>query len=346
MSPALALHVRRAGWAKGEGRAMETATQHHEQTPMRPLTVIVVSYNTRELTLDALRSLRDQTDPALYELIVVDNLSSDGSADAVVREFPSARLIRSERNLGFAAANNLAAKQAVGEYLLLINPDTVTLDRAVERLLAFAKREPSSQIWGGRTLFADRRLNPASCWQRPTPWSLFCIATGLARGFHHSALFNPEAFGGWDRGTERSVDIVSGCFLLLKRALWERLGGFDPAFFMYGEEADLCLRAHRLGARPRVTPDATIIHYGGASEKARADKLVRLFRAKRLLFERHLGPLSRWWCTRMLDLWVVTRLAAAMLTRGLGRGAAAWQTWTAVGAQRAQWHGEPSRGAA
>ena len=79
-------------------------------------------------------------------------------------------------------------------------------------------------------------------------------------------------------------------------------------------------------AKPRVTPEATIVHYGGASEKARADKLVRLFRAKRLLFERHCSPLSRWWCTRMLDLWVVTRLGGAMMGKLLGRGAAAWRS--------------------
>ncbi len=312
--------------------------------PSPVLSIIIVSYNTRELTLECLRSLDAQTDRSLYELLVVDNLSSDGSADAIAAEFPWAKLIRSEKNLGFAGGNNLAAREAAGEYLLLLNPDTLVLDRAVEKLLAFARRTPDAGIWGGRTVFKDGRLNPASCWSRPSAWSLFCIATGLAKIFRTTDLFNPEAFGGWDRSTERQVDIVSGCFLLLKRATWEELKGFDPAFFMYGEEADMCLRAHRLGARPRVTPDATIVHYGGASEKARADKLVRLFRAKRLLFERHCSPLSRWWCTRMLDLWVVTRLGGAMMGKLLGRGAAAWQTWTSVHAQRQQWHGTPAAG--
>lgn len=311
---------------------------------MPALSIMIVSYNTREMTLECLRSLDRETDRALYEVILVDNLSTDGSADAIAAEFPWVKLIRSERNLGFAGGNNLAAKEARGEFLLLLNPDTVVLDRAVERLLAFARRTPEAKIWGGRTLFGDRRLNPASCWARPTGWSLFCIATGLAKVFKNTGLFNPEAFGGWDRSNERQVDIVSGCFLLLERSTWEALGGFDPAFFMYGEEADLCLRAHRMGAKPRVTPEATIVHYGGASEKARADKLVRLFKAKRLLFERHHPPLTRWWCTRMLDLWVVTRLAGAAMSKLLGRGAQAWQTWASVHAQRGQWHGTPAAG--
>ncbi|MDZ4753050.1 MAG: glycosyltransferase family 2 protein [Phycisphaerae bacterium] len=310
-----------------------------EQYGQRALSIIIVSYNTRELTLDCLRSLHAQTDRSLYELIVVDNCSSDGSADAIAHEFPDARLVRSPANLGFAGANNVAAREATGTYLLLLNPDTVVLDRAVERLLAFAQRTPDAGIWGGRTQFADGRLNPASCWAKPGAWSLFCIATGLAKVFRTTTLFNPEAFGGWDRSTERQVDIVSGCFLMLRRELWESLGGFDPAFFMYGEEADLCLRAGAQGVRPRVTPDATIIHYGGASEKARADKLVRLFRAKRLLFERHLTPASRWWCTRMLDVWVWTRLSGAMIARMLGRGTAAWKTWAHVRSQSREWHG-------
>jgi GT2 family glycosyltransferase len=327
---------------RGMSAAESANPSTNGQTPT--LSIVIVSYNTRELTLACLRSLDRETDRSLYELIIVDNLSTDGSADAIAAEFPWARLIRSEKNLGFAGGNNLAAKEARGEYLLLLNPDTEVLDRAIERLLAFARRVPDAKIWGGRTLFKDGRLNPASCWSRPSAWSLFCIATGLAKVFRRSDLFNPEAFGGWDRSTERQVDIVSGCFLLLERSTWEALGGFDPAFFMYGEEADMCLRAHRLGAKPRVTPEATIVHYGGASEKARADKLVRLFKAKRLLFERHCTPIERWWCTRMLDLWVVTRLAGALVGRLVGRGTQAWQTWTSVHAQRQQWHGQPAAG--
>jgi GT2 family glycosyltransferase len=307
----------------------------HATTPI--LSILIVSYNTRELTLECLRSLHRETKSELFETIVVDNRSTDGSADAIAAEFPTIDLVRSDENLGFAGGNNLAAQRAKGRYLLLLNPDTVVLDRAVERLLAFAERVPQAGIWGGRTVFADGRLNPASCWSRPSPWSLFCIATGLAKVFRGSSLFNPEAFGGWDRSTEREVDIVSGCFLLLERSLWEKLGGFDPAFFMYGEEADLCLRARGLGVRPRVTPDATIVHYGGASEKARADKLVRLFKAKRQLFDRHLGPIGRWWCVRMLDLWVVTRLLGGRLGQLLGRGDAAVATWSAVRAARSQW---------
>ncbi len=210
-----------------------------------------MSYNTRELTLDCLRSVYAQTHDVSFEVLVVDNASADGSAQAIAAEFPCIRLFLLHDNRGFAAANNLAGQHATGEWLLLLNPDTVILDRAIDKLLASAKEHsairPQYGIFGGRTLFPDGRLNPTSAWRRPTVWSLLSTASGLSASFRRTAFFNGEAMGGWPCDCVRAVDIVTGCFLLLRRALWERLGGFDLAFFMYGEDADLCLRARRLG---------------------------------------------------------------------------------------------------
>ncbi|MFG0329808.1 MAG: glycosyltransferase family 2 protein [Phycisphaerales bacterium] len=257
------------------------------------LSILVVSYNTRDMTLACLRSVFDSIDLESTEVIVLDNASSDGSADAIAAECPDARLIRSETNLGFAGGNNRAASEARGEFLLLLNPDTVVLDDAIRRLLTFAEARPDAGIWGGRTIFADGSLNPASCWRRMTTWSLVCQAAGLTKLGPNFEWLNPEAYGGWRRDSEREVDIVSGCFFLIRRSLWEALGGFDEAFFMYGEEADLCLRARRRGAQPVVTPDATIVHYGGASERVRQDKVMRLYTAKAELVQRHFVGRSR-----------------------------------------------------
>lgn len=303
------------------------------------LSVLIISYNTRELSLACLRSLFAQTREASFQVIVVDNVSADGSADAVAGEFPQVRLIRSPKNLGFAAGNNLAAREAAGEWLLLLNPDTVVLDRAIDRLLAFAESHPETSIFGGRTIFADGSLNAASCWRRPTPWSAWCIALALSRLFRGSAFLNAEAYGGWPRDSVREVDIVSGCFLLIRRSLWEELGGFAPAFFMYGEEADLCLRARKLGHKCLVCPDATIIHYGGASEKLRADKMIRLFKAKAQLFARHWSPGSARFGVATLDLWALTRMAgfgiAALMRR---KHRASFKTWQEVWRGRDAWH--------
>ena len=274
------------------------------------ISVLIISYNTRDLTLACLESVFAQT-RAEMEVIVLDNDSSDGSAQAIADRFPQVRLIRSTENLGFAQGNNVAAQQATGRYLLLLNPDTLVLDGAIDKLVAFAKTRPDADIFGGRTLFPDGSLNPASCWRRATPWSVSCVALGFTSLFPRSSLFAPESYGGWRRDSVREVDIVSGCFFLIRRTAWDELGGFDPAFFMYGEEADLCLRARRMGYRCLICPDATIVHYGGASEKVRADKMIRLFTAKAELFRRHWRAGWVPFGVAMLRVWALTRLAAS-----------------------------------
>ncbi|PQO22986.1 glycosyltransferase family 2 protein [Rhodobacteraceae bacterium WD3A24] len=303
------------------------------------ITIIVVSYNTRAMTLECLRSIRDQT-RAPHEVVVIDNASQDGSPEVIAREHPQVRLLAEHENHGFARANNIAALVARGDYLLLLNPDTVVLDGAVDRLLAFARARPAARIWGGRTVFADGRLNPSSCWHRMTLWNLFCRAAGLTAVAPGSALFNSEAYGGWDRCGEREVDIVSGCLLMIARADWEMLGGFDERFTMYGEEADLCLRARGCGLRPRVTGAAEIIHHGGASETVRADKIVRLFRTKRALIGLHMPRWQRPAARLLFDAWPLSRvlvhgLRARLTGRAGHREAAAM--WRDVWARRAEW---------
>ncbi|MFV2003385.1 MAG: glycosyltransferase, partial [Paracoccaceae bacterium] len=141
---------------------------------------------------------------------------------------------------------------------------------------------------------------------------------------------------------ERAVDIVSGCFFMIRRTLWDQLGGFDAAFTMYGEETDLCLRARSLGIRPRITPEATIIHYGGASETVRADKMVRLMRAKIELINRHFSPLTRGPGRVLFGLWPLSRaiamkIGAVVLRRADLRTRA--ETWAEIWARRSEWRG-------
>lgn len=309
-------------------------------TPIE-LSILIVSFNTRALTLACLDSIMADRPAVPFEVIVVDNASSDGSAEAIAAHPLGVRLIASAANLGFARANNVAAKRAHGRLVLLLNPDTEVRDCALDRLLDFAARRPAARIWGGRTLFADGRLNPSSCWARMTPWNLGCRALGLTGLFPRTNLFNGEAYGGWNRDGERAVDIVSGCFLLIAKADWDALGGFDPAFFMYGEEADLCLRARReLGARPAVTSTATIVHHGGASERTRTGKMVKLLAAKTTLVRRHWHPLlaplgvaliAAWPRSRRLALSVAARLTGSDTHR------AAAATWGEIAAQTSQW---------
>jgi GT2 family glycosyltransferase len=295
------------------------------------VSILMVSYNTREHTLEALRCALEQTrSPA--EVIVVDNASADGSAKAIRERFPEVTLLPEAINLGFGNAVNLAAQRASAPYLLLLNPDTRVLDGAIDRLLAFADAHPAAGIYGGVTCYEDGSDNPESCWNRPTLWSTACQATGLAALFPGSAWLNPERVRFPANRQPFEVDIVTGCFLLVRRDLWERLGGFDPAFFVYGEDFDLCLRARALGCRPLVLPSARLVHFGGASERVAADRLVRLLRSKVLLFEKHWSAGAARGGSALLLLWALSRRIGYRVQGWLGNRSAGSKaaTWDEV----------------
>lgn len=259
----------------------------HMKENQLEITIIIISHNTRELTLNCLESIYQETTNGIFEIILVDNGSTDNTATIVAAEYPQVRLFALKKNLGYGGANNFAARYARGKYLLLLNPDTVVLDNAIEKLCEFAQQEAHSGIWGGRTLYPDGSLNPTCCYGNMTPWSLFCRALGLSYLFRNTNLFNPETYGAWSYDTVRKVDIITGCFFMIKRDLWQQLGGFDPLFFMYGEEADLCLRSKNIGVQPMFTPDAEIIHYGGMSETSQASRSSKVLRAKTTLIRKH-----------------------------------------------------------
>ncbi|MBV9287185.1 MAG: glycosyltransferase family 2 protein [Hyphomicrobiales bacterium] len=300
------------------------------------LTVVVVSWNTRELILRCLETLFDTARGVSMQVIVADNNSEDGSADAIAQRFPQVRLLRNRENLGFARANNDAVKLVDSEWLLLLNPDTEVHPHAVKNLLAFSQQHPEAGITGGRTVFPDGSLNMASCWNKMGPWSLFCSFTGLSWAFSRTTLFNPEAIGGWRRDRVRHVDIVVGCFLMIRTALWKRLGGFDPRYFMFGDDADLCLRAAALGYRPMITPDAQIMHRVGASAP-KAVKMLQLWRAKATLVRGHwpklLAPVG------LGELWLccATRCLGAAMLGILSRRGSRYDVWREMWAKRCDW---------
>lgn len=263
------------------------------KSPTAPLvSIIMISYNTSEMTIAAIQSVYETTTDIDFEFFVYDNKSTDGSAEAIPARFPRFDYPNFifeplTENLGFAKANNLAARHARGQYILLLNPDTIVLPGAIQNLLEFAKRRPNAQIWGARNVLGDGTLDFGSCWGQMTLWSVFCFTSGLERIFPNTPFFKPEGYGGWDRTTEREVAIITGCFFLTDTKLWKVLKGFDERFFMYAEEADYCIRARALGAAPRFTPDAEIIHFGGASEAVRAQRISKMFSGKITLADKH-----------------------------------------------------------
>jgi GT2 family glycosyltransferase len=254
--------------------------------PEVDVSVVVVGFRTPELVRRCVRSVLEQTRDVTLEVLVVDNDASPGAvADPALLD-AGCTVILPDGNLGFARAVNRAAEVATGRYVLLLNPDTVVVDGAIDRLVAFADEHPGHGLYGGRTVDADGHLDPRSCWGFPTLWSTFCFATGLASAAKGHAVLDPESLGRWARDSVREVDVVTGCLCLVRTSTWRGLGGFDERFFVYGEDVDLALRARDAGFRPLLCPEATVVHDVGASS-TRAEKLVLLHRGKVSLLRKH-----------------------------------------------------------
>jgi N-acetylglucosaminyl-diphospho-decaprenol L-rhamnosyltransferase len=306
--------------------------------PAPELTVLIISFNTRDMTLKCLETLYAQARTPL-RVVVWDNTSDDGSADAVAEHFPQVELVRSPENTGFAEGNNRAARGTTTEWLLLLNSDTEVLDHAIDRLLEFARAHPENGIYGGRTVFADGRLNNGSAMNSLTPWSSFCHATGLVTAFKNTALFDTEAIGSWQRDNVREVDIIQGSFFLIPTRLWQEFDGFDRRYWMYGEEVDLCHRMRAKGWQPVMTPDAEIIHHGGASRNSKAAKFIQVARSRATLMQLHWPRFWRPWGRAMLWLWGANRYAisAAMKAVGLKGSTERHEVWTEVWKNRNLW---------
>ncbi|MDX9912791.1 MAG: glycosyltransferase family 2 protein [Phycisphaerales bacterium] len=301
------------------------------------VSILVVSYNTRELTLACLRSIAHETTRP-HEVIVVDNASTDGSPAAIRAEFPGVTLIEPGANLGFAAANNLAARHANAPLLLLLNPDTVVLDRAIDTLTEFTHAHPDASIFGGRTLREDRTLDPVCVMGMPSTWSFLCEGVGLNHLFARTRLFDPISFGPWKRDSVRRVPVITGAFLMIRRDLWSTLAGMDERFFLYCEEVDLCMRARELGHSCEFCPGAEIVHLGSASQRVRADRFVRTQRAKAQLIRKHFRPPARELSLFFLALRVWTRrVASRMLGVALPRYRDPSREWREIWNRRREW---------
>ena len=240
----------------------------------------------------------------------MDNASSDYSARILGERFPGVRVIDLEENIGFGRACNLAAREAKGELLLLLNSDALVLGRGVSEIVRGSRRFPHADVWGGRTLNLDGSVATETCMRFPSLWILFCRTAGLARLFWWSDVFNRENYGRWQRDTVRQVDVVSGCWFLIRRTLWERLKGFDPIYFMYSEEVDLCWRARALGARVLFLPDAEIIHHRGLSATNWSSRATRLLKGKVTFMRVHWSPLRRKIGLAILMTWPISRYLA------------------------------------
>jgi GT2 family glycosyltransferase len=228
------------------------------------VSVIVVSFNTREVTLECLCSVYEQTNQIAFETIVVDNASRDGSANAIAENFPQVRLVRNEVNVGFAAANNQGMKLARGRYVLLLNSDTVVLDGAIEKTVTFADAQRAAGVVTCRAYWHDGRQQP-NCFRDLRLSGLLLRLFVPGRLIYKSKILGRERYIGEDYDDINNVEAVAGCYMLVRREVVEQVGGFDECFFMFGEDAEWCHRIRNAGWSILYFPGAKIIHYGGKS---------------------------------------------------------------------------------
>jgi GT2 family glycosyltransferase len=284
--------------------------------------VVIVTWNARELLRHCLTSLRDDGVPSWAEILVVDNASTDGSAAVVEAEFPFVELIASAENLGFSRGNNLAIRKTAGEFILLLNPDTVVHAGTIRKLVEFARSHPDVGAVGPKQLGADGAIQLDSAVDYPTVWNVFCDHAHLSKLFPKSRLFCGRKMGYWDHEGDREVPVLPGSAMLVRRAVFERIGLLDETLF-YVEDVDLCRRMQAAGWSVYYLGSTSIVHYGGGSTQSSPHQILQRqisFQSFWLYTRKHRGRAVAAALTFMVFAWSAAVAGVALPCSWLARG--------------------------
>jgi GT2 family glycosyltransferase len=235
------------------------------------LSLVIVNWNSKVFLRKCIHSVQKMSPQLLNQIVVVDSGSFDGCARILAEEFPKVQFVQSFDNLGFGESNNLGFKYVTGEYLLLLNPDTEVKPNAVEVLLEALQKHPTAGLVAPRLINTDGSLQTSCVQALPTPLNQALDADFFRRIFPKSRLW-----GTWDAFSSTEpvkVEAVSGACMLLRSELFRKAGGFNPEFFMYAEDMDLCAKIRRLGLDVYHVPGAKVLHHGGGSSSGSSGKL-------------------------------------------------------------------------
>nr|MBP7535290.1 glycosyltransferase [Chitinophagales bacterium] len=250
------------------------------------LSIIILNYNVKYFLEQALLSVRKAAAGIAAEIIVVDNNSVDGSVAMVRQKFPEAILIANQNNPGFAAGNNQGMRIARGQYILLLNPDTVVEEDTLKKCIDFMDAHPDAGALGVRMYDGKGNFLPESKRGLPTPAVAFYKMAGLGSLFPHSKRFNYYYLGHLNPNQVQQIEVLSGAFMFMSKAMLDKVGLLDEAFFMYGEDIDLSYRITQAGYKNYYLPTARIIHYKGESTKRGSLNYVRVFYNAMIIFAR------------------------------------------------------------
>lgn len=308
------------GWTDGYSLALYTPLiRSCNEIGIMKLTIVIVNYNVKEYLRQCLHSVGRAISGMNAEVMVVDNASTDGSVEELSPLFPWVKFIVSKENLGFARGNNLAIHEARGEYVLLLNPDTVVGEEVLKECVSFLDAHADAGALGVKML----KANGSFAWESrrgvPTPFTSFCKMIGLCTLFPKSHLMGHYYMRYLDENEPARIEIVSGAFMMLRRSALEEIGLLDETFFMYGEDIDLSYRLLKAGYSNYYLP-LSIIHYKGESTQKTSFRYVQNFYNAMLIFyNKHFCGNGRRWLTWLIRLGIFLRGGLEYLLRQMAR---------------------------
>ena len=258
------------------------------------LSVCLVNHNAKELILDCIESIYNKTNKTSFEIILVDNNSTDGSQEPIEKAFPEVKIIENKQNKGFAYANNQAVKFASGKYIMLLNNDTILKNDALDKMVTFIESKPKVGALTCKLYNANKITVQSNCRSFPTPLgTMFGRASLLTKLFPNNPWSAKNLLSDWDYNSPREIDWASGAALMVRRAVINQIGLLDDKnFFIYWEDTDWCKRIHDAGWKIMFIPDAEIIHLtgrGGGQRKLllRLHTMFQMHRSAYLYFLKH-----------------------------------------------------------
>ena len=282
----------------------------------KKLSIIIVNYNVCHFLEQALISVKKAIEGIEAEVFVVDNNSVDGSVEMVRKKFDFVTLLDNKENLGFSKANNQAIHKAKGEYILLLNPDTIVEENTFHKCIDFMDRHPEAGGLGVKMLDGTGKFLPESKRGLPTPWVAFYKVFGLAALFPKSKIFGNYHLGYLDEDKTNPVTILSGAYMFMRESALEKVGLLDENFFMYGEDIDLSYRLIKGGYQNYYFPETRIIHYKGESTKKTSVNYVFIFYKAMIIFARkHFSQKNAGIFSFLINIAIYLRAAMALVSR-------------------------------
>ncbi|MHA0856166.1 glycosyltransferase family 2 protein [Paenibacillus sp. CMAA1364] len=282
------------------------------------LSILILNYNTCKLTMDCLQSVFASHTSYQYEVIVIDNHSTDSSVETITKEYPQATLIANDDNVGFARGNNQGMDIAIGRYVLLLNSDTIIQTDTLQTMISFMDENSTVGASGCKVILPNGNLDKACRRGFPTPSASFYYAFGISRLFPDHKRFNQYQLGHLDPNQEYPVDCLVGAFMMLRRETIAQVGGLDETFFMYGEDVDWCYRIKQAGWEIYYYPRTTIVHLKGGSARRRPTRIIYEFhRAMFIFHQKHYKERYNWIVNTVVYTGIGVKFTMALLKNKL-----------------------------